>query len=55
MEVAVEAWKVRRAEKAMGRSALLEVHDNVGTGTIFSIRYFSAVHTTPSARVLRAS
>ena len=46
MEVAMEVWTVRRSEKVMGRSTLLDVHDNVGTGTIFSIRYFSAVHTT---------
>lgn len=47
----MEVWTVRRSKKVMGRSTLLEeqemtgetindVHDNVGTGTIFSI------HTT---------
>jgi hypothetical protein len=47
----VEVWTVRRSEKVMDRSTLLEeqemtgetindVHDNVGTGTIFG------VHTT---------
>jgi hypothetical protein len=50
-EAAVEVWTVRRSEKVMNRSTLLEeqemtgetindVHDNMGTGTIFS------VHTT---------
>jgi hypothetical protein len=50
---------VRRSEKVIGGSRLLEeqemtgeiinnVRDDVGTGTLFSIRYLSALHTTRS-------
>jgi hypothetical protein len=53
----VELWTVRMSEKVIGRSTLLkeqemtgetinDVYGNVGTGTRFGIRYFSAVLTT---------
>lgn len=55
----MEVWIVRRSEKVIGGSRLLEeqemtgeiinnVRDDVGTGTLFSIRYLSALHTTRS-------
>jgi hypothetical protein len=33
-------------EQEMTGETMNDVHDNVGTGTIFSIRDFSPVHTT---------